>query len=93
VTKRLNGTWGKVVIAVASIALTMCAMLLASGRSVGRFEERLITVVAEENKSREIVAIHDKKIAVLETQLTQIQNSVENTATVQQLILDEIRAQ
>jgi hypothetical protein len=93
VTKRLNGTWGKVVIAVASIVLTMCAMLLASGRSVGRFEERLITVVAEENKSREIVAIHDKKIAVLETQLTQIQNSVENTATVQQLILDEIRAQ
>lgn len=92
-TKRLNGTWGKVVIAVASIVLTMCAMLLASGRSVGRFEERLITVVAEENKSREIVAIHDKKIAVLETQLTQIQNSVENTATVQQLILDEIRAQ
>ena len=92
-TKRLNGTWGKVVIAVASIVLTMCAMLLASGRSVGRFEERLITVVAEENKSREIVAIHDKKIAVLETQLTQIQHSVENTATVQQLILDEIRAQ
>ena len=92
-TKRLNGTWGKIIIAVASIALTACAMLLASGRSVGRFEERLVTVVAEENKSREIIALHANKITILEIQLSQIQKTVDRTASLQEMILNEIRAQ
>jgi hypothetical protein len=91
--KRLNGTWGKIAIAVGSIGLTMCAMLLASGRNVGRFEERLTTVVAEENKSRDIIGLHEKKIAVIETQLTEIYKSVQTTAIIQSQILDEIRSQ
>ena len=91
--KRLDGTWGKVIIAVTTIGLTICGMLMASGRSMGRFEERLITVVAEENKTRELTAVHDKKIAVIETQLTDIYKSVQTTASIQREILDEIRAQ
>lgn len=82
-----NTIWIRILLAVAGIAITIGGVVWALGKQ----SADLATVRKEQNTLRPMVALHDKKIAVIETDIKYIRQSVEDNAVVQQQILTEIR--
>lgn len=82
-----NGMLIRVLIAVAGLAIVIGSGILALGKQ----SANLADVRKEQDELRPMVALHDKKIAVIETDIKYIRDGVDKNASVQQEILVELR--